>query len=162
MIDCDWYFHCDQGLSESSGSPVLDATPGWKYPRRPALVLQTDLRIQSKIRCGKAMECNRSLCTDPAHAIWKANTNELLIEITSERDRKQKLQSLVCWNDQTEFREKNEWEKIYCCYLGIRTPGLHLISSSPKNSEPRMYCNGSLRERLRTDLSSSAFSSMPF
>lgn len=26
--------------------------------------------------------------------------------------------------------------------LGIRTPGLHWTSSSPKNSEPKRYCNG--------------------
>ena len=33
-------------------------------------------------------------------------------------------------------------ENVAEAYLGINTPGLHLSSSSPKNSVPKMYCNG--------------------
>ena len=32
-------------------------------------------------------------------------------------------------------------------YLGINTPGRHLISSSPKGCEPRIYCKGSALDR---------------
>ena len=39
-------------------------------------------------------------------------------------------------------------------YRGIKTPGLHLMSSSPKGWEPRMYCKGfplllEIQRRLR-------------
>lgn len=43
-----------------------------------------------------------------------------------------------CQTDrQTDYAKKKFTD------LGMSTPGRHLISSSPKNSVPRMYCNGS-------------------
>lgn len=47
------------------------------------------------------------------------------------------------------IQDEHEKRRSEPTYRGMRTPGRHSISSSPKYSVPRMYCNGSpLARRL--------------
>lgn len=62
------------------------------------------------------------------------------------------------------YNQNMHWTKVnHHTNLGIRTPGLHSISSSPKYSVPNIYCKGSPLARRLTYCCNRLFSSLrPF
>jgi hypothetical protein len=58
-------------------------------------------------------------------------------------------QQFLVYSRKSEYNKK-EIGNNSPTYRGMRTPGLHLISRSPKNSVPSIYCRGSPLARLFT------------